>query len=143
MGFGTERGWPAQGTQPYGLQRVVWTGEMPFEIHEMRARPDGFELTFTRPVDPASAGATSSYRLESYTYELHASYGSAEMDKLELEVAAAEVAADGLSVRLRIEGLRSGYVHELHSEGVRAAEGDLPLLHADAYYTLIEIPERD
>ena len=38
--------------KPYSLERLVWTGKMPFEIHEMRAKPDGFELTFTKPVDP-------------------------------------------------------------------------------------------
>ncbi|HUG66663.1 MAG TPA: hypothetical protein VMM76_02860 [Pirellulaceae bacterium] len=40
----SNRGWSSLGTAAYGLQRLVWTGETPFEIKEMRARPDGFEL---------------------------------------------------------------------------------------------------
>src|SRR5690606_10054746 len=64
----TNRGWGSLGTKPYGLQRLVWTGKVPFEIHEMRARPDGFELTFTRPVDPAIARDPASYSMTSYTY---------------------------------------------------------------------------
>ena len=45
--YGTDRGWGARGGHPYALQRLVWTGKTPFEIHEMRAKPDGFEFTFT------------------------------------------------------------------------------------------------
>ena len=33
--------------ETFALERLVWTGKTPFEIHEMRAKPDGFELTFT------------------------------------------------------------------------------------------------
>jgi len=52
---GTNRGWGSTGPHPFALERLAWTGKTPFEIHEMRARPDGFELTFTRPVDKAAA----------------------------------------------------------------------------------------
>src|SRR5437870_9947199 len=53
--YGTDRGWGARGGKPFALQRLVWTGAPPFEIHEMRAKPDGFDLTFTEPVDVATA----------------------------------------------------------------------------------------
>ena len=136
----TDRGWTALGTRTFGLQRLVWTGATPFEIHAMRAAPDGFELTFTAPVDAETATDPASYALSSYTYELHASYGSDEMDTQELEVARATLASDGLTVHLALDGLRAGDVHELHADGVRAADGRA-LLHADAYYTLIAIPD--
>ena len=47
----------------------------------MRARPDGFALKFTRPVDPATAGDPKSYRMLAYTYIYKASYGSPEVDE--------------------------------------------------------------
>ena len=40
--------------------RVDWTGKLPFEIHEMRVRPDGFEFTFTARVDGKTAGDPAS-----------------------------------------------------------------------------------
>jgi glucose/arabinose dehydrogenase len=136
----TDRGWTALGTRPFGLQRIVWTGETPFEIAEMRALPGGFELCFTLPVEAASAGDPASYALESYTYELHADYGSDELDRRALAVARADVAPDGRSVRLAVDGLRAGYVHELSAGGLRDADG-AQLLHAQAYYTLVALPE--
>ena len=33
---GTNRGWGSRGTKPFAVERLVWTGKVPFEIHEMR-----------------------------------------------------------------------------------------------------------
>jgi hypothetical protein len=137
----TDRGWGSLGTKPWGLERLVWTGETPFEIREMRATVDGFEFVFTAPVDVETSSATSSWRFESYTYLHHEAYGSDEIDRAEPIVRAAEVSADRLRVRLTVEGLREGYVHELHADGVRDARG-VGLLHAEAYYTLNRLPDR-
>ncbi len=135
----SDRGWQALGHAPFGLQRLLWTGKVPFEVYAMRATTDGFELEFTAPVDPATAGDPASYRMESYTYRLHSTYGSDEMDKAPNTIAAAAVSDDGTSVRLSVDPLRAGYVHELHLPGVRARDGR-KLLHASAYYTLIRVP---
>jgi hypothetical protein len=136
---GTERGWGARGGKPFALQRLVWTGETPFEVQEMRAKPDGFELTFTEPVDASTASSPSSYAMETYTYIYQATYGSPEVDRTTPTLKSATVGKDGLSVRLVVDGLEPGHVHELHLPGVRSAKGE-PLLHDAAYYTLNSIP---
>lgn len=133
---GTNRGWGSRGNKPFAVERIDWTGQVPFEIHEMRARPDGFDLTFTQPVDPQAAGDVASYDMQTYTYIFQASYGSPEVDHTEPKIVAATVAEDRLSVHLQIDGLERGHVHELHASGVRSAEGQ-PLLHPEAYYTLM------
>lgn len=137
---GTNRGWGSRGRKPFAVERVDWTGKVPFEIHEMRAKSDGFELTFTEPVDKASVEAIDSYKLSTYTYIYQESYGSPEVDHTEPTITKAVAGADGKSVRLYIDGLQEGHVHELHSEGIKSTKG-LPLLHSAAYYTLNYIPE--
>lgn len=137
---GTDRGWGARGGKPFALQKLNWTGEVPFEIHEMRAKHDGFELTFTEPVDAATAAAIESYKIETYTYIYQSSYGSPEVDKTIPTIKSATVGADGMSVRLIIDGMAEGHVHELHASGVRTAKAK-PLLHDAAYYTLNYLPE--
>jgi glucose/arabinose dehydrogenase len=136
---GTNRGWGSRGTKPFALQRLDWTGKVPFEIHTMHARPDGFELTFTLPVDPKAAGDPDSYSMETYTYIYQSSYGSPEVDQTRPAITKATVAEDGRSVRLVLSELAEGHVHELHLDGVRGADGK-PLLHPRAYYTLNGIP---
>src|SRR5688500_1786972 len=59
---GTNRGWGSRGSQPYSLDRLVWTGKLPLEAHEMSARADGFELRFTKKVNRATAGDVKSYK---------------------------------------------------------------------------------
>ncbi|MFG0334558.1 MAG: hypothetical protein ACF8TS_14475 [Maioricimonas sp. JB049] len=139
---GTNRGWGSRGNKPFAIERLDWTGKVPFEIHSMHAKPDGFELVFTQPVDRETAGDVGSYTLETYTYVFQASYGSPEVDHTTPTIESATVSKDGLRVRLTIDGLQEGHVHELHSDGVRSAEG-LPLLHQEAYYTLNYIPTKD
>ena len=63
-----------------------------------------------------------------------------EIDSKDLKIASATVSADNLSVRLKVEGLRPIYVHELHADGVKSASGD-KLAQANAYYTLNRIPK--
>jgi len=137
--YGTDRGWGSRGGRPYALQRLVWTGKTPFEVREMRAAPDGFDLLFTQPVDRKSAGDPASYAMQAYTYIYQSSYGSPEVDHTAPVIKSAIVSNDGMAVRLSVSGLVLGNIHELHMDGVRSAQG-APLLHAQAYYTLNALP---
>lgn len=138
---GTSRGWGSRGNKPFAIERLVWTGKTPFEVKEMKAKPDGFELSFTKPVDLATAGKVESYVMKTYTYIYRSDYGSPEVDHTTPKVTKAVVSKDGGSVRLAVNGLQEGHVHELTLAGVRSAEGR-PLLHPQAYYTLNYIPSK-
>jgi len=139
--YGTDRGWGARGGKPYALQRLVWTGKAPFEIYEMKAKPDGFELTFTEPVDPNTANDPASYAIETYTYIYQSTYGSPEVDPTKPRIQSVTVSPDGRSARLVLSEMAEGHVHELHAPGVRSAQG-VPLLHDAAYYTLFYLPTK-
>ena len=138
---GTNRGWGSRGTSPFSLERLEWTGKTPFEVLNMKAKPDGFKLTFTKPVNVETAGNPASYRLPTYTYIFQSSYGSPEVDHTEAKITKAVVADDGLSVRLFVDGLKQGHVHELHLDGVTNRAGE-KLWHPVAYYTLNYIPAK-
>lgn len=137
----TQRGWSSLGSKAYGLQRIRWNGGMPFALREMRALPDGFELRFTKPIDPKRATDPASYKMKNYTYLYSSAYGSGEIDTVENSIVSATASQDRMSVRLKIDGLRRLHVHELRAEGVHATGGE-PLAHPDAYYTLNNIPEQ-
>src|SRR5919202_603728 len=63
----TDRGWGSVGGKTFGLQRLVYTGVVPFEIHAMKLTRDGFDLTFTKPLDKTSAERLAGYSLQSFT----------------------------------------------------------------------------
>ena len=138
---GTNRGWPVRGIKSFVLERIDWTGKVPFEIKEINAKPDGFKLTFTQGVDPKVASNPDTYKMKTYTHVFQKGYGSPEVDHTTPQVLKAIVAADGLSVRLKVKGLVEGHVHDFNLSAMRS-KTQRPLLHVNAYYTLNEIPKR-
>lgn len=137
---GTNRGWGSVGPKPFALERLAWTGKIPFEVFDMKAAPDGFTLSFTEPVDKATGADVKSYAMTTYTYIFQADYGSPEVDPTTPTIKSATVADDGRSVKLVVDGLQIGSVHELHLDGVKSPKG-VGLLHPVAYYTLWSIPK--
>ena len=138
---GTNRGWGSRGKGPFSLERIEWTGATPFEILNMKAEHDGFRLTFTRPIDTKAASDPDSYKLSTYTYIYQSSYGSPEVDNTDAKIVSAKVSDDSKSVKLTVDGLQKGHVHELHLDGVKDPNGE-SLWHPVAYYTLNFIPSK-
>ncbi|RFS22073.1 hypothetical protein DVR12_15190 [Chitinophaga silvatica] len=139
----TNRGWGSAGDANQGLQRLVWNNRVPFEMRTVSARPDGFEITFTMPIDKKIAEDIASYEVESFTYKYQPVYGSPTVNTEKLNIKGVQVSADGMKVRLVIDGLRQYYIHKLTLNGIRAQEGSYSLVHPDVYYTLNNIPDGD
>lgn len=137
----TSRGWSSTGKQLYGLQRLSWSGIMPFEIKTVKAQPDGFELEFTKPVNEKTARDAASYKLVNFTYKYHHIYGSPAINEGNCAIKAIVVSPDHKKVRLIVDSLKEGYVHEIRVAGIRSDSGNLALLHNYGYYTLNRIPD--
>ena len=110
---GTNRGWPVRGSEAFALQRLDWSGEVPFEIERITITPDGFLVRFTRPVDPKTGGDPASYSMGTFTHIYHAGYGGPEVDQTEPRVTAVTLGEDRRTARLVVEGVVRGHVHDL------------------------------
>jgi hypothetical protein len=139
-GFTTSRQWPVRGPEPFALQRIDWAGVVPFEVKEINIRPDGFLITFTKPVNAALAAQPENYALTTYTHIYHAAYGSPEVDHTTPRILSATPAADGLSVRLRLDKITEDHIHDFDLGKITSREHE-SLLHRKAYYTVNEIPQ--
>ena len=137
----TNRGWGSAGNANSGLERVVWTGDLPFEMKTVKAMPDGFEIEFTQPVNKKLAEDLDSYSGQSFIYKYHSVYGSPPINNEPLKFKGVKVSEDGLKVRLVIDNMRQYYIHELNLPSIKSAKGDLMLVHNTGYYTLNNIPE--
>jgi azurin len=135
----TSRGWPSTGGSAYGLQKLTWTGKVPFEMKTIQARDDGFDITFTMAVNRELAADTAAYRVTGFTYLYHHAYGSPMINKENCRVEKAVVSPDGKKVALHVTGLRLGYIHEIKLTDIRSASGMKPL-HNFAFYTLNHLP---
>ena len=101
----------------------------------MKITPTGFDLTFTRPLDPSAATNRANYSLQRYHYLYRAQYGSPQVDNTPVAVEQAQLSSDRRIVSLRVPELRAGEIYELNLREVRADAG-AELLHPVAYYTL-------
>ena len=139
-GFTTTRQWPVRGEELYALQRIDWSGEVPFEILEINITPNGFRIHFTEPVDPVVAADVATYTLSTYTHNYAAGYGSPEVDHTTPVVTRAIPAKDRMSVDITLDGVVEGHIHDFDLGPMKSAGGET-LLHTKAYYTVNEIPK--
>ncbi|MBI4657722.1 MAG: hypothetical protein HY735_02530, partial [Verrucomicrobia bacterium] len=139
--------WAASAPKDYSLDRVGFTGKVPFEIQEPRLTREGFRLAFTQPVDPVSAGNPENYDVRQFTYLYHEAYGSPEIDhegkkdsSTPIPVKKVTVSADRRTVEIVLDGWRAGYVTWVRCLDVESAEGQASW-HDGFYYTLNQMPD--
>jgi glucose/arabinose dehydrogenase len=147
VGGGKVKAWAANAPSFHSLERVSFNGKTPFEVSSVKALADGFELTFTKPVDKESAEAIDGFDVWQYKYKFHKSYGSPEFDHegkkdsfTVIDVKRVSVSKDGLKVSLRLDGQKSGYVTAVRGLDIRSEAG-AKLWHDTFYYTLNRIPK--
>ncbi|MDZ7692830.1 MAG: hypothetical protein U5K69_17170 [Balneolaceae bacterium] len=116
----TDHGWPGD----QGLQKITWNGVVPMEVLNMSITKNGFELTFTKPVNPETAGDPNNYNFERYYYEYHQAYGSDRYGIEQINVTGAEVSDDNKSVSLTLEKMDTGFIYDMSIEGLESAAGD-------------------
>ena len=117
----TVRGW---GEPAEGMQRIIYTGEMPFEVQTMSLTKDGFEIRFTKPVDPKAASQIANYSMKRYWYESSHAYGSPQRDVTDIPIKKVKLGNDGRSLLLKMDGLKAKRIFELNlGERIVAADG--------------------
>ena len=136
----TSRGWASTGKADYALQRLMWNGETPFEMKDIKALPDGFEIEFTMPVDAAKLKNPMHYSINSFTYMYHHHYGSPIINNRKRKIIGIVPSDDGRKVKLVLDSLIEGHIHEIKVKELASTEKK-PLLHDFAYYTMNNIPE--
>ena len=142
---GVKRTWSAAAPFEYSLDRVSYTGELPFEVKEVRALPNGFELEFTKPVNPEDASDPENFAVSQFTYKYHQDYGSPQFDhegdpgETDLEITSATVVPDGKTVRLQLKNLRPGFVTQFQIALLTSSDGE-EIWHDKFWYTLNSLP---
>lgn len=136
---GTNRGWPVRGIKPFALERLDWSGKMPFEIKRITIQPNGFKIAFTKPVTAETGGNPGAYQISTFTHPYHRGYGGPEIEKTKPVIRSVKVADNGMSATLVLDKLIRGHVYEFDLGKLRAQDSDR-LLHKNAYYTVNEIP---
>ncbi len=123
-----------------GLKRVSWTGKTPFDVQSMKLKPNGFELTFTKPVDAEAASSPEHYKFSRYYYEYHRKYGSKKYDQKSVGVTDLRISSDQQTVQVQLEELKPGYIYDLRMGDISSRNGE-ELYNDRLAYTLNYLPD--
>ncbi|MCP1385264.1 DUF7133 domain-containing protein [Runella salmonicolor] len=121
-----------------GLSRIHWKGKVPLDIMAMNLTTEGFELTFSLPVDPKIASNPELYKFQRYYYKYHQPYGSPKTDVADVAIKEVKVSPDGRKVTFKLAELKAGYVYDLKMGELQTPDGKL-LMNRAVFYTLNQL----
>lgn len=127
-----------------GIQRIVFNGTPPVDVYSMNLTKDGFDLTFTQPVNKTEAMNADNYKFRHYYYKYQRkdkSQGvdnSDQRDVRDISVTAVKVSADQKKVSVKLAELKAGYVYELKLGNLNSKTGT-PLANKLICYTLNQL----
>ncbi len=123
------------GKPGYGLQRLTPRDQPAFELKAVRARSDGLELEFTKPLADGAGWDPFAYRLTSWVHDATNTAAPRSQERRE-SVASANVSADRTKVFVETPDLQAGRVVQVRvSPDLKAADGGR-LWSTEAWVTL-------
>lgn len=133
----TNRGWG--GLEPGdGLARLKWNKKVPFDIHHVHIKQDGFKIQFTKPLAKDLKLAPEDASFLEYDYNYWWEYGSPEVHKSPLAVESITISEDRLSIHCQLSALRSGKVVRTILSKIRSESGE-ELDRNEFHYTVNQL----
>lgn len=106
--------WQSNAAKQTGFDRVRYTGKPVYSVRGVKVVPGGVELSFTQPLDKASAEDLQNWSGKRWNYVRSENYGSPEIGvsdpnkkgRESINITGARLGADGKTVTLAIENLK-------------------------------------
>lgn len=139
-GVGSAGNWGQTGKKKHGLQRLDYNGNVPFEMLAVRAKSNGLEIEFTKPLADGAGGNKVDYDIHQWRYQPTADYGGPKIDEQKLPVSSATVSEDRRRVFLEVPGMKAGHVVYIRLRNpIASTTGEQPW-STEVWYTLNAIP---
>ena len=108
-------------------------------IRELRAVPNGFEVSFISPVDRERSLNPQHYSLSGYTRVWQGTYATEDSGRYSPDITKVELSKDRRTVRIEVDAIKEGFVYEINvgEIGDRGTE----LFPSFAAYTMNQIPK--
>jgi glucose/arabinose dehydrogenase len=124
-----------------GIQRIVYNGKQPTDVYSMNLTANGFDLTFTQPVDKVTAMDPDNYNFRHYYYKYQrkpkneGADKSTQQDIQNVPVKHIKISSDRKKISLSLGELKAGYIYELKLGDITNTEGK-PIANKLICYTL-------
>lgn len=122
--------WQSNAAKITGFDRVRFTGKPVYSVRDLRVNEEGIHLTFTQPLDPASAADLQNFGGKRWNYARTSNYGSPEFSVADpkkrgrdtLEITGTKLSPDGKTVTVQIADLKPVMQQSLKFN-LKAADG--------------------
>jgi len=114
-----------------GLEVVEWTGEMPYEIYDIKLTEEGFKISFTKPLGPKVSAAD--FKVSCWNYKYWSTYGSQRQNEEAFKVILTEVSKDRKTVFIKVP-LITNRIYRIQADKP-SKDGD-KLVNNTGFYTL-------
>jgi hypothetical protein len=118
-----------------GLSKIHWTGKIPLDIMAMSLTKEGFDLTFTLPVDTKWTPDLSIFTLRRYKYKYHKEYGSPKIENEAVTIEKITLSPDRKTISLKISELKELFIYDLKIGHLQTSSGQ-QLMNKSVFYTL-------
>jgi len=137
--------WQSNAGKITGFDRVRYTGKPVYSVRGLKVVPGGVQLTFTQPLDRASANDVQNFSGKRWNYERAEHYGSPEFSVADpskrgrdtLEITASKLSEDGRTLTVAIADLKP-VMQQTLKFNLKAADGT-PLAQ-EVMHTIHVIP---
>jgi cytochrome c len=140
-GVGMVGGWSWKERQ-YGLQKLTYNGKPVFEMLAMRARPTGFEIEFTQPINNNVNIAARDILVQQWWYLPTADYGGPKKDLQNLTISKLEISPDRKHLYIELPQMKAKRVIYVRLPEYLRSDSGLALWSGETWYTLNKIPGR-
>lgn len=129
-----DSGWGGGNNKGSIVRVVPDLANLPAGIAEVNVESGGFRIRFTRPINKTLAADVNTYTISSYRRKSTPAYGGDDIERRQERITQANVADDELSVELKLNDLRAGFVYEFRLKNL--AKPEQLFYPAEAHYTL-------
>ncbi len=139
LGGAQDFGW--KGTQ-FGLQRLTYNGNVPFEMLAIRAKANGLEVEFTKPLRAGVGTQTEDYKVQQWYYTWTEEGESQQKRELEnLIITSVSISQDRKKVFLELPGIKEEHVLYVQLQPMFLSEENEQLWTNEGWYTLNKKPD--
>jgi cytochrome c len=132
-------GWTWKERQ-YGLQRMKYNGNPTFEMLAVRAKPKGFEIEFTMPLEQRNLQPSEIF-VQQWWYLPTQNYGGPKMDLEQLKITSITISEDRTRIYLEIPGRKKEHVIYFRLPEDLRNSNSQSLWSSESWYTLNNIPQ--
>lgn len=109
-GIGNPGNWSHGGKLFYGLQKLVPTDRIAFEMLSVRVKNNGVEIEFTKPLRAGEGLRNEDYSIRQWRYVPSDEYGGDKIDEERLHIRGVQLSPDRRRASLIADGLKAGHV---------------------------------